>query len=83
MLRLMEQQRIFVDPSRCPGLATSYKECPLKKDGSRVKKYGPHAHETDAADYALYWVDPKPSEKRRVEVDAFSFNVSRRGADVI
>jgi hypothetical protein len=60
MLRLMEQQRVFVDPTGCHHLAESFKECPLRKDGTRVKKSSQHAHETDAADYALYWLDPKP-----------------------
>lgn len=85
--RLMESGRLLVDPDRCPRLVESYKECPLKKDGARYKKYGQHAHETDAADYALYWCDPKPMEASQLapvkDLGLFSIDIHRRGADVI
>lgn len=84
MLTLMEQGRILIDPDRCPHLAESYKECPLKKEGARIKKFGRHAHETDAADYPLYWIEPKPrSIVRTSRMDVFSVPLIRRGADVI
>lgn len=82
MIRLMEQERIFVDPDKCPNLIASYRECPLKKDGSRVKKHTRHAHLSDAADYPLYRVDPKPkAERAPLRTEAWSVPSARRNVD--
>lgn len=63
-IRLCEQDRIRVDPERCPKLAEALKECPLKSINGHRKPYGRYSHITDAAGYALYWLVPPPRPVR-------------------
>ncbi len=68
--RIMEQGRIRVDPGGgifpgAPHMAEAFRETPLKKSATRVFKHTNHAHETDAADYALYRIEPKPKAPRK------------------
>lgn len=57
--RIMDEGRILVDPDRCPMLAAAFKECPLKRVGTRVFKHTHFAHLTDAADYPVYYLEPR------------------------
>lgn len=60
VFKLMEQGRILVDPERCPRLDEAFKDCPLKNINGRRIPTGRFAHITDAAGYALYWLEPTP-----------------------
>jgi len=51
----------MVDPVRCAHLDEAFKECPLKSfGGGRRLPSGRYAHATDAAGYALWWLEPRP-----------------------
>lgn len=65
MSRVMQATRIRVDPEKAPKLAEAYKETYLKKTATRVFKQTNHAHVTDAADYPIYRIEPKPVAPRR------------------
>ena len=66
---LMEQDRIRVNPG-LTWLIDSFENCPLgeNRHGKR-KPYGKHSHITDAADYPLWWLEPKPGEDIKVDTD--------------
>jgi hypothetical protein len=53
---LFAQGRLFVDADACPELALVFKKCQLKNG----RPIGVHSHVTDAASYALYWLEPRP-----------------------
>jgi hypothetical protein len=56
---LFVQGRLFIDDEACPELALAFKKCQLKNG----RPVGLHSHITDAAGYALYWLEPKPKAK--------------------
>jgi len=68
---LFGQNRIFIDPNRCPKLSIALKKCALRQG----KGYGKYAHVTDALGYAIWWAQPKTEPKRTGDVarmDAWS-----------
>lgn len=56
---LLAQGRLFVDPDGAPRLATALKKCEFK----HWRPYGKYAHETDALGYALWKMEPEPSQR--------------------
>jgi len=82
MYRLMEAGRLRVDP-RCKWLIESFRECPLGNNrfGKR-KPYGKHSHITDAAGYAIYFLEPKPTDPIEIApADIKIVRFKRRGSD--
>lgn len=64
---VMEQERLRVNPS-CKWLIESFENCPLgeNRHGKR-KPYGKYSHITDAADYPIWWLEPKPGQEIMVD----------------
>lgn len=69
VMKLMAQDRIIVDPVRCPRLAEAFKECPVNNINGRKKPGGYHSHITDAAGYVLFWLEPPPKAQRTAPSD--------------
>lgn len=65
--KLLAAGRIMIDPVRCPRLAESLYECEAKQG----RPIGRHAHATDAATYAIYWMEPEPRQRRALDASRF------------
>ena len=52
---LLSQERLLIDPTRCPRLALAVYKCELKFGKPR----GQHAHQVDSLSYALFWIEPR------------------------
>ena len=79
MYIVMEQNRLRVNPA-CKWLIESFENCPLgeNRHGKR-RPYGKYSHITDAADYPIWWLEPKPGQEISVDpsvgfggIDGFS-----------
>lgn len=71
---LLATGRLIVDPALCPKLAEAFERCALAPNGH---PRGNHAHITDAAGYALWWVEPEPKATRSIIGAAWSVNEAR------
>lgn len=69
VMKLMAQNRILIDPIKCPRLVEAFKECPVSNINGRKKPGGYHSHITDAAGYVLFWLEPPPKAQRTTPSD--------------
>ena len=82
MYLVMDQGRLRVDPA-CRWLIESFRECPLGANRiGRRRPFGKYAHVTDAAGYAVWFLEPKPRDAVTVEAtDIKVISFRRRGSD--
>lgn len=77
---LLRQDRIRIDPKRCPWLVECIREATTKRmTGRRVLVGNQYAHMIDAATYPIWRLEPRPGRPHIDHTEVRSVNVSRWG----